>query len=104
MWVALITTAGGYGWSVISVPMLGFRLASFINLVEVLIAVAFAWILLSEVHTVIQAAGGALILAGVILVRADSLFPGNPPGDAAITPVMPAPGQAALLLSNLMNC
>lgn len=75
-WVSLVTTAAGYGLSVISASLIGARLASFIGLAEVLFAVALAWMLLSEVPTVIQAVGGALILAGVILVRADPSMPG----------------------------
>lgn len=52
---------------------LGARLASFVGLTEVLFAVLIAWFLLDELPTVIQLAGGALILTGVALVRIDDL-------------------------------
>jgi drug/metabolite transporter (DMT)-like permease len=48
---------------------LGARLASFAGLAEVLFAVLFAWLLLGQLPTILQFAGGALILAGVALVR-----------------------------------
>jgi drug/metabolite transporter (DMT)-like permease len=38
---------------------------------EVLFAAAFAALMLSQVPTAIQVAGGVLILAGVILIRSD---------------------------------
>lgn len=48
---------------------LGTRIASFVGLTEVLFSIVAAWILLSELPTPIQFAGGALILTGVVLVR-----------------------------------
>ncbi|WP_405372746.1 MULTISPECIES: EamA family transporter [unclassified Microbacterium] len=66
-----VCTAAGYSLGVIAVPMIGSRLASFVGLSEVLFALMFAWILLAEAPAPIQFAGGALILAGVVLVRLD---------------------------------
>jgi drug/metabolite transporter (DMT)-like permease len=66
---------------------LGARLASFAGLSEVLFAVLLAWVLLGQLPAGLQFAGGALILAGVTLVRADELRHGLPaqraqePGD-----------------------
>src|SRR5205814_1651088 len=48
---------------------LGSRLASFVALTEVLCAVLFAWALLGELPVAIQILGGALVLAGVVLVK-----------------------------------
>ncbi len=49
--------------------LLGSRLASFVALFEVLFAIVFAWILLDELPGGIQLAGGALVLAGVVVVK-----------------------------------
>lgn len=49
---------------------LGSRLASFVGLTEVLAAVVFAWLLLDELPGPAQLAGGVLVLAGVVVVKA----------------------------------
>jgi len=86
LWVAAIATTVGYAFGVMAVPRIGSRVASFVGLSEVLFALGFAWIFLAEVPAPIQFAGGALILVGVILVRADAQSAGN-----RLTPVVPAP-------------
>lgn len=48
---------------------LGPRLASFLALTEVLAAVGFAWLLLSEVPAPIQAVGGVVLIAGVVVIK-----------------------------------
>lgn len=48
---------------------LGTRIASFVGLTEVLFSIAAAWLILGELPAPIQFGGGALILAGVVLVR-----------------------------------
>ncbi|MGP3534905.1 EamA family transporter [Microbacterium sp. RD1] len=88
-WVVVVATTLGYGLGVLAVPRIGARLASFVGLTEVLFAVLFAWLLLGEAPTLIQAVGSVLVLAGVILVRADPAV--APQGEAAIVPVVPAP-------------
>lgn len=52
---------------------LGARLASFVGLTEVLFAVLFAWALIGQLPELIQLFGGALIVAGIALVRIDEL-------------------------------
>jgi drug/metabolite transporter (DMT)-like permease len=52
---------------------LGPKLASFVGLTEVVFAVLVAWLLLGELPTPIQLAGGVLIVAGIALVRVDDL-------------------------------
>ena len=73
LWVAAIATTLGYALGVMAVPRIGSRVASFVGLSEVLFALGFAWVFLAEVPAPIQFVGGALILAGVVLVKVDDL-------------------------------
>ena len=84
LWVAGVATTLDYAFGVMAVPRIGSRVASFVGLSEVLFALAFAWIFLAEVPAPIQFVGGALLLAGVVLVRADASSSGNPRGEAAV--------------------
>ena len=73
-WVAVlglgvVTAAVAYTTGIAAGRRLGSRLASFVALNEVLFALAFAWLFLGEVPRAVQFAGGALILAGVVLVK-----------------------------------
>jgi hypothetical protein len=76
-------------------------LGSFVSLAEVLFAVLFAWLLLGQLPALVQLAGGALIVAGVALVRADELRGGrrgavaSPAKDHAVTEVPTAPGDGS---------
>jgi drug/metabolite transporter (DMT)-like permease len=67
--VVLVATAFAYLAGILSAAKLGSRVASFIGLLEVLFAILFAWWLLGEVPTVLQGLGGALIVAGIVLVK-----------------------------------
>ncbi len=67
---------------------LGSKLASFVGLSEVLFAVFWAWLLLGEMPAPIQLAGGALILAGVAVVRLDE----RPPAAAEPSSAVRHPG------------
>ena len=58
---------------------LGTRIASFVGLTEVLFSILAAWALLGELPAPIQFAGGALILAGVVLVRLQTEEPAPAP-------------------------
>ncbi|HSZ43207.1 MAG TPA: EamA family transporter [Trebonia sp.] len=69
--VGLLATATGYVTGIGAVRYLGPKLASFIGMSEILFAAAFGWWLLRQVPTDMQFAGGALILVGLILIRAD---------------------------------
>jgi drug/metabolite transporter (DMT)-like permease len=69
--IGLLATAAGYVTGIAAVRELGPKLASFIGMSEILFAALFAWLLLRQVPTDTQFAGGALILAGLVLVRAD---------------------------------
>jgi drug/metabolite transporter (DMT)-like permease len=69
--VGALSTAAGFSTAVAAVRSLGPKLASFVGMSEVGFAAAFAWLMLSQVPAATQFAGGALILAGIILIRAD---------------------------------
>jgi drug/metabolite transporter (DMT)-like permease len=69
--VGTLSTAAAYITAVAAVRSLGPKLASFVGMSEVLFAAAFAWLMLGQVPTTEQFAGGAMILAGVVLIRAD---------------------------------
>lgn len=88
-WVAAVATTLGYAFGVMAVPRIGSRVASFVGLAEVLFALGFAWLLLGEVPAPIQFVGGALILVGVVLVRADTT--GDVVEPALSLPAAPAP-------------
>jgi drug/metabolite transporter (DMT)-like permease len=69
--IALLSTATGYSTGIIAARRLGAKLASFIGMAEILFAVIYAWILLGQLPSATQFGGGALVLAGVALVRID---------------------------------
>lgn len=73
LWVAAVGTTLGYALGVMAVPRVGSRVASFVGLSEVLFALGFAWIFLGEAPAPIQFVGGALILAGVVLIKIDDV-------------------------------
>ena len=89
LWVAGVATTLGYALGVMAVPRIGSRVASFVGLSEVLFALGFAWIFLSEIPAPIQFAGGALILAGVVLVKLDDLR--SAPRAVPAAPPVPLP-------------
>jgi len=67
--LGVVTAALAYGTGIAAARRLGSRLASFVALTEVLVALVAAWLLLGEVPHWIQVAGGVLILAGVVSVK-----------------------------------
>ncbi|RZS86795.1 threonine/homoserine efflux transporter RhtA [Motilibacter rhizosphaerae] len=71
--LAVVAAALAYATGIAGARLLGPRLASFIGLSEVLFAVAFAWLLLGQLPAPVQLVGGAVLLAGVVLVRVDEL-------------------------------
>lgn len=74
--LGVVTAALSYTTGIAAGRRLGSRLASFVSLTEVLAALGFAWLLLGELPRPVQALGGALILAGVIVVKLGE--PGSP--------------------------
>jgi drug/metabolite transporter (DMT)-like permease len=69
--ISLVAAAIAYVAGISGARRLGARLASFLGLTEVGFAVVFAWLLLGELPTWMQLAGGVLIIGGVALVRLD---------------------------------
>jgi drug/metabolite transporter (DMT)-like permease len=69
--IALLATAVAYSVGIAAVRRLGPKLASFIGMAEVLFSSLFAWMLLGQLPSATQFLGGALIFAGVTLVRVD---------------------------------
>ncbi|MFN8136035.1 MAG: EamA family transporter [Propionicimonas sp.] len=70
--VVLCATALAYGLGVAGIALMGERLSSFVSLSEVLFASLLAAIVLGELPTGLQLAGGGLIITGVVLIRAAS--------------------------------
>jgi drug/metabolite transporter (DMT)-like permease len=69
--LGVIACSFAYTASITASELLGSRLASFVGLLEVVAAAFYAWLLLGEDLRWPQLVGGALILGGVALVRAD---------------------------------
>ncbi len=89
----LVGTVFAYLTGVAAARRLGPRLASFVALAEVVFATLVAWLLLAQVPTGLQLAGGLSILAGVVLVRL-----GERPIDAlsATPPEHPEPSEVVV--------
>lgn len=87
--LSLIAAAFAYVSGIGAARLLGPKVASFVGLTEVIFAVLFAWLLLGELPTLIQLAGGFLIVAGVVLVRLDEMRPAlvSPGAQTARQPV-----------------
>ncbi|WP_305787109.1 EamA family transporter [Symbioplanes lichenis] len=77
--LAVLAGAVSYVSGIGAARALGAALASFAGLTEVLFAVLFAWLLLGELPTLLQAVGGVFVLAGIALVRLDELRRGGAP-------------------------
>ena len=85
--LSLVAAAFAYVAGIGAARRLGAKLASFVGMGEVLFAILFAWLLLGQLPSTVQFLGGAFILAGVTLVRADEV--GTTP--AAGRPESPVP-------------
>lgn len=75
--LSLIAAVVAYLTGVAGARLLGARLSSFVGLTEVMFAVLIAWLVLGELPSAVQLLGGALIVAGVALVRVDELRGGR---------------------------
>lgn len=85
---AVIAYVAGIG----AARMLGPRLSSFVGLTEVMFAVLIAWLVINELPTPTQLAGGVLIVLGVALVRLGEIRAVHPrprvaPAEPALVPV-----------------
>lgn len=86
--VLAATTAVAYSFSIRASQLLGSRLMSFVGMLEVVFAALFAWVLIGEALTLVQALGGALILVGIACVRAERR---DSPAEVAVVPDPPLP-------------
>jgi drug/metabolite transporter (DMT)-like permease len=65
-----VVTAGlAYCTGIAASRRLGSRLSSFVALLEVVAGVTFAWLLLDQLPSAVQLAGGGLIVVGVVIVK-----------------------------------
>jgi drug/metabolite transporter (DMT)-like permease len=87
--LSIVAAALAYTTGIAAARLLGARVASFAGLAEVLFAILFAWLLLDQAPGVLQGVGGVLVLAGIVLVRADDRAPGVDAEGARL----PAPGE-----------
>lgn len=71
--LSLLAAVFAYVAGISAARMLGAKLASFLGLAEVIFAVLIAWLLLGQLPTAVQLGGGALIVAGIALVRIDEM-------------------------------
>ena len=71
--LSVVAAVVAYVAGIFGARLLGAKVASFVGLAEVLFAVLFAWLLLGQVLTPVQLAGGVLVVAGIALVRVDEL-------------------------------
>ena len=69
--LSLVAAVIAYVAGIAAARRLGAKLASFIGIAEVIFAALYAWLLLGQLPSPMQLMGGAFMLAGVILVRAD---------------------------------
>lgn len=69
--LSFVAAAFAYVAGIYAVRALGASLASFVGLTEVVFAVLVAWLLVGQLPTTMQFVGGALIVAGVVLVHLD---------------------------------
>lgn len=67
--LGLVTAGVAYVTGIAAGRRLGARVAAFMGLLEVLSAVLLAWALLGELPSPVQLVGGALVLAGVVVVQ-----------------------------------
>lgn len=82
--IGLVATAVAYASSITAGVLLGARLASFLGLLEVVAAAAWAWVLLGERLSAPQLIGGLVLVAGIAAVMRER----------AGAPVAPAVGTA----------
>jgi drug/metabolite transporter (DMT)-like permease len=71
--LSLVAAVIAYVAGIAAARVLGAKLASFVGLAEVIFAVVVAWLVLGQLPTAVQLTGGALIVAGIALVRIDEL-------------------------------
>ena len=71
--LAVLAGALAYTVSIAATRALGVTVSSFLGLLEVICSALFAWILVGQQPSALQAIGGAVVLAGIVLVRVGEL-------------------------------
>lgn len=89
--LALLPTALAYTLGIGGIVRLKPSFASLVGLSEVLFAVLWAWLLVGEAMTPVQAVGGAVVLVGLALARSGDR---TPEVTAASWPETPGPAVA----------
>jgi drug/metabolite transporter (DMT)-like permease len=84
--LGVVTGGLAYTCGIAAGRRLGSRLASFVALLEVVAGVTFAWLLLDQLPSALQLAGGALIVAGVVVVKLGERPPASVRRDATVNP------------------
>src|SRR5690606_40227601 len=93
--LGVIAGALSYASGIAAARRLGARLAAFLGLTEVLFAILVAWLLLDELPLAVQLLGGALIVAGVAVVRREEPRRRGPLAEPAVGPGPVPPGPCA---------
>lgn len=83
--LALVSAALAYVTGIEAVRRLGTSIASFVALSEVILAVVFAALLLGQIPTPIQAVGGLLILAGIVVIQLPKRLPRSSLPESSVT-------------------
>lgn len=96
--LGLVTAAVAYATGVEAARRLGSRLASFVALLEVLVAIGFAWLLLGELPGLSQLLGGILVLLGIIAVKLGRPSPAPAPAPQDAEPTLGPVGEGLRLL------
>lgn len=78
LWLSLVSTVAAYLTNVAALRHLPSPVASVLSTLEVLVAAGVAWLLLGEQLVAAQLAGGAVLLAGVVVVQLSRLQPRSP--------------------------
>lgn len=86
--IGLIATALAYVLGIASTRQLGSRMASFIALAEVIVALLFGWMLLGQLPNALQGVGAVLVLVGVVVVKL-----GEPAAAESGDPVLATPDE-----------
>jgi drug/metabolite transporter (DMT)-like permease len=82
--LSLVAAVIAYTAGIEAARRLGAKVATFVGLTEVLFAALWAWLLLGQRPSLLQAVGGVVVLAGIALVRAD-----EPAGAEPLLPELP---------------
>jgi drug/metabolite transporter (DMT)-like permease len=90
--LGVVTAGFAYCTGIAASRRLGSRLSSFVALLEVVFGVTFAWLLLDQLPGAAQFVGGALILAGVVVVKLGERPPA--PRTSTVATLKPVPEAA----------